>query len=487
MRTCLITEVAAACAPESLVERLQGEAGVVLLRSGSFDSPRARYSFVAARPFLRFRSWGSRCEVTWAGGQTVAYGNPWQVLDALMARYEMPDEPDWPFPLGGAFGCWGYGLKNFVEPQLTRRAADDLELPDCLVGFYGNLVVFDHGLDKTWIVITGLDQDGSRSEQRAREQAEFWNERLSNASPSFASIRGQHQAAETAPDDLELQSTLSRHQFIRRVERAQAYIRSGDVYQVNLSHRLSAPWSASAWNLFQNMSAVSPAPFAAYLDGGDFQIVSSSPELFLRLSGAHVLTRPIKGTRTRSAEATRDAQLGYELQTSPKELAELVMITDLLRNDLGKICEFGSVQVPELARLERYPQVQHLVSTVEGRLRPVMTHSAALASCFPGGSITGAPKFRAMEIIDELEPVARGPYTGALGYLGFNRESQVSILIRAAICVAGRAWFHVGAGIVADSVAAAEYEETLAKARGFVEALALRRALTPAAAHRTDP
>ena len=202
-----------------------------------------------------------------------------------------------------------------------------------------------------------------------------------------------------------------------------------------------------------------------------FQVVSSSPEQFLRLSGSHIQTRPIKGTRPRSADATRDAQLTYELQTSSKEMAELVMITDLLRNDLGRVCEFGSVQVPELVRLERFPQVQHLVSTVEGRLRPDITHLAALAACFPGGSITGAPKIRAMEIIDELEPVARGPYTGALGYLGFNRESQLSIVIRTAVCQGGKAFFHAGAGIVADSVPEAEYEETLAKARGFLAAL----------------
>jgi para-aminobenzoate synthetase component 1 len=192
------------------------------------------------------------------------------------------------------------------------------------------------------------------------------------------------------------------------------------------------------------------------------------------LSGSHILTRPIKGTRPRSADANRDAQLTYELQTSAKEMAELVMITDLLRNDLGKVCEFGSVNVPELVRLERFPQVQHLVSTIEGRLRPNGTHFSAFASCFPGGSITGAPKIRAMEIIDELEPISRGPYTGALGYLGFNRESQLSIAIRTAICKEGTAYFHVGAGIVADSAPEAEYEETLAKARGFFEALRLR-------------
>jgi anthranilate/para-aminobenzoate synthase component I len=189
------------------------------------------------------------------------------------------------------------------------------------------------------------------------------------------------------------------------------------------------------------------------------------------MSGAQIRTRPIKGTRPRDVEATRDAQLSYELQTSAKEISELVMITDLLRNDVGRVSEFGSVQVPDLVRLEKYPHVQHLVSTVEGRLRGDVTHFRAFSTCFPGGSITGAPKFRAMEIIDELEPISRGPYTGALGYLGFNRETQLSIIIRTGLVREGEVHFNVGAGIVADSEAEAEYEETLAKAGGFVEAL----------------
>jgi anthranilate/para-aminobenzoate synthase component I len=241
----------------------------------------------------------------------------------------------------------------------------------------------------------------------------------------------------------------------------------------------------SGWEFFEKLSTVSPAPFSAFLDCGEFQIASSSPEQFLRMSGAHIVTRPIKGTRLRDADATRDAQLAYELQTSAKELSELVMITDLLRNDLGKVCEYGSVQVPELAKLEKFAQVQHLVSTVEGRLKEDVTHFAAFASAFPGGSITGAPKFRAMEIIDELEPVSRGPYCGAIGYLGFNRESQLSIAIRTAVCAQGKIYFNVGAGIVADSNPEAEYEETLAKARGFFAALEVaERRMEISPAHR---
>ena len=472
----LIHEIAVGHTPESLVGQLHGEAGTVLLRTSSFDSPSARHSFVAANPFLTFRSFGSRCEVTSHVSRFtphVQFGNPWQILDALLARCELLDEIDLPFPLGGCFGYWGYDLKNFTEPKLPRRAVNDLELPDCHVGFYDSLVVFDHHLGKTWIVSTGLGADGSRSEKRAVEQMEAWREKLSSVTafvktPTNDSIKTAAFSSRLAG---RLQANLSRADFIAKVECARRYIRAGDIYQVNLSQRLAVEGPLSGWELFQRLSAVSPAPFSAFLDCGDYQVVSSSPELFLRLSGSHIQTRPIKGTRPRDADPTHDAQLAYELQTSEKELAELVMITDLLRNDLGKVCEFGSVQTPELARLERFAQVQHLVSTVEGRLRKGVTHLAALAACFPGGSITGAPKFRAMEIIDELEPISRGPYCGCHGYLGFNRESQLSITIRTAICKDGLAHFNVGAGIVADSNPEAEYEETLAKAAGFLAAL----------------
>ncbi len=508
----LVHEIPTAHTPESLVENLRAASGVVLLRSSSFDAAQARYSFVAANPFLTFRSFGSRCEITHHASRIThqQFGNPWHLLDALMARCELLDEIDSPFPLGGAFGYWGYDLKNFTEPKLPRRAVNDLELPDCHVGFYDSLVVFDHQLGRVAVVSTGLDADGSRSEARAQSQLEFWQSQLANEKRDACSV--MREKISITNHESRITSNFTRAEFISAVERAQRYIRSGDIYQVNLSHRLTAKWNhqdtkppsetdshnepslvtsclggkaLDGWNFFQRLSAVSPAPFAAYLDCGDFEIASSSPEQFLRMSGSHIITRPIKGTRPRAADATRDAQLAYELQTSAKELSELVMITDLLRNDLGKICEYGSVQTPDLARLEKFAQVQHLVSTVEGRLRNGVTHFAALASSFPGGSITGAPKFRAMEIIDELEPISRGPYCGALGYLGFNRESQLSIGIRTAVCREGQAHFNVGAGIVADSVPAAEYEETLAKARGFFAALEItERTIETNPAHR---
>jgi para-aminobenzoate synthetase component 1 len=452
--------------PESLVERLRGEPGIVLLRSSYFDSPQARYSFVAARPMRIFRSWSARCELS--GIDRAQFGNPWNILQEMAARYELLDEIDLPFPLGGCFGYWGYDLKNFVEPRLPRSAINDLELPDCHAGFYDSLVVFDHRLDKTWIISTGLQADGSRSETQARAQFEFWEARLgAPAAPEREWPRGGHSSDANIP----LRSTMSRETFIDKVIRAKDYIRAGDIYQVNLSHRLTAETDLGGWQFFRRLCDVSPAPFAAYLDCGDFQVCSSSPELFLRFSGMEIQTRPIKGTRPRSTNPDHDARLTYELQTSPKEMAELVMITDLLRNDLGRVCEFGSVHVPELVRLERFPHVQHLVSTITGRLRPDQTHFSAFASCFPGGSVTGAPKIRAMEIIDELEPVTRGPYTGAIGYLGFNRESQLSIAIRTAISHGGKIHFHAGAGIVTDSAPESEFDETMAKAAGFIAAL----------------
>jgi len=496
----LIHEIAAAHTPESLVENLRlsrrSEAkvdGVILLRTSAFDSPSARYSFVAANPFLTFRSFGSRCETTHHASRIthhVQFGNPWHILDALMARFEILDEVDLPFPLGGCLGFWGYDLKNFTEPKLPRRAVNDLELPDCAVGFYNSLLVFDHQLGKIFIVSTGLSADGARSEKRAKDQLEFWKNRIQKSEFSCKDTKAQSvEFLRSFAPLREISSNFSRAEFLSAVGRAQRYIRAGDIYQVNFSHRLTTklsrwgeatdepargytrPTNLFGWEMYQRLTTVSPAPFSAFLDCDDFQVASSSPEQFLRMSGSHIVTRPIKGTRARATDPTRDAQLAYELQTSPKELAELVMITDLLRNDLGKVCEYGSVQTPDLARLEKFAQVQHLVSTVEGRLRKDMTHFAAFASCFPGGSITGAPKFRAMEIIDELEPVSRGPYCGAIGYLGFNRESQLSITIRTAICKNGLAHFNVGAGIVADSNPEAEYEETLAKAAGFLAAL----------------
>jgi len=474
----VLTTMVSGLSPQEFARQLRGCAGVVVVHGG-WAGP----VIVAAEPFLRFRSWGSRCELRTHEKWHVQFGNPWRVLDDLLARYELPDQPDIPFPLGGCFGVWGYDLKNFLEPRLTRLAVKDLELPDCDLGFYHSLMVFDDAAKRLDVVATGLQPDGSRTAAAAKDQTAWWLRKLGETregTPSELDRSSNSGAASDSSDTIPSSGeggarAAARTAYLGKVQRAKTYIRAGDIYQVNLAHRLSARWSSSAWDLFEALGQISPAPFSFCYDAGEYQVVSASPELFLRLSGRHILTQPIKGTRPRDSDATRDAQLAFELQTSPKEIAELLMITDLLRNDLGRVCEYGSVHVPDLMRLERFAQVQHLVSTVEGRLRPEITHFQALAACFPGGSITGAPKIRAMEIIDELEAVARGPYTGALGYLGFNHESQLAVAIRTGVLQEGTLHVHAGAGIVADSDPESEFEETLAKVQAFLHVAASNR------------
>jgi aminodeoxychorismate synthase component I len=269
---------------------------------------------------------------------------------------------------------------------------------------------------------------------------------------------------------LDFQSDIGSQEYFRMVRRAQEYIAAGDIYQVCLAHRFSAAFHGDPWPLYLKLRETSPAPYSAYLSLRNETILSSSPECFLKISGRKISTRPIKGTRPRRLDRTEDEREARELRSSPKEIAELIMITDLERNDLGSVCEFGSVTAPRLTELESYAQVFHLVSTVEGTLREEVSHVAAVAACFPGGSISGAPKKRALEIIRELEPTSRGLFTGAIGYFGYNGESQFNIAIRTLIVGNGEAEFHVGAGITADSDPEKEWEETLHKAAGILAA-----------------
>jgi para-aminobenzoate synthetase component 1 len=267
-------------------------------------------------------------------------------------------------------------------------------------------------------------------------------------------------------------SNQTRFEFEARVARAQEYIAAGDIYQVNLAQKFSTRFTGNPYRLFEHLAARSPAPGAAFLDFGETRVLSASPELFLRIRGRHITTRPITGTRPRSRDPVRDEQLAFELLTDPKELAELVMITDLERNDLGKICEYGNVTVTQLVQLERFAQVFHLVSTIEGMLRPGIDALDAVRACIPGGSISGAPKRRAREIIAELEPCPRGIYTGLIGYFDDNGDAAFSIAIRTMVLEGENLHFSVGSGITACSIPAREYDETLHKAAGMEQALA---------------
>ncbi len=339
--------------------------------------------------------------------------------------------PDLGFPLEGLYGYVGYE-------------------GDFVFGEYPEVLVYDHHAD-TW---TEKQGDGQRLADRR--------------------IKGFSEPAlpTTLDSTAAFCSDVSKEGFCDLVSRAQEYIAAGDIYQVNLSHRFEAQLSENLdlFPLYEELRDRSPAPFSAFCRLDGCEILSSSPEEFLSISGRTIRTRPIKGTRPRFRNREQDEKSAYDLITSAKEVAELIMITDLERNDLGQICEFGSVEATELLKLERFAQVFHLVSTIEGTLRPEIDALTALQACFPGGSITGAPKKRAREIIEELEPIPRGLYTGAIGCFGFNGESRFNIAIRTAIREGKNLHFHVGAGIVADSIPEMEWEETLHKASGILQA-----------------
>ena len=324
--------------------------------------------------------------------------------------------------------------------------------PGGIFGWVGYDGQFSFGVYPHALVYHHQDQTWSGSEDLAK--------RLSGPPPPLS-----------PPPKLDFKPLVSDADFIEAVKRAQAYIAAGDIYQVNLAHPWRAPWpsGADALALHARLRQVSPAPYAAFAELEGTTVVSSSLESFLRMDGRTITTRPIKGTRPRFPhDAEKDQQSALDLARSPKERAELLMITDLLRNDLGMVCEFGSICVPDLARVESFAQVFHLVSTVKGTLRAGINHAEAFRVCFPGGSITGAPKKRAREIIAELEPFPRGIYTGAMGYFGFDGRSEFNIIIRTAVQQADQITFHAGAGIVADSVPAQELEETLHKASGLL-------------------
>ncbi len=416
-------------------------------------------------PFLVFKSKGEQIEI-WEQGQSQRLsGNPFDVLKSLISRYRLFSSGYPPFH-GGAVGYFGYDLCHFVE-KLPRESIDDLELPDCYLGFYDLVLSFDHLTGGLLISSSGLpERKLPERKKRARARLEEVLEILKKACIEDFSAEKEYNIPE-------ITSNFSRADYLNAVERAREYIRAGDIFQVNLSQRFMCSQIASPFIIYERLCRINPAPFASFLNFPEVTIVSASPERFLRISGRKVQTRPIKGTRPRGRDSLEDKRLSRELLDSEKDRAELIMIVDLERNDLGRVCEYGSVTVPKLITLETHPTVFHLVSTVEGVLKEGKDHIDCLKACFPGGSITGAPKIRAMEIIDEVEPNQRGIYTGSIGYIGFNGETDLNIVIRTMVITGGRIYFHAGGGIVADSDPEREYEETLHKVRALIEALTL--------------
>ena len=419
-----------------------------------------RYSFVGCDPFLVLKSTGDSVVLEWAHGSAERFSSdPFLVLKDLLKRFQVaPSKDGLPFP-SGVVGYFSYDLKGFLE-DLPERSEDDTRIPGCILGFYDTAVVYDNREKKCFAVSTGLPS-GDRGCARSRL------DELKKRIDAEAAQDNQRVVSKKAKP----RSNFSKASYMRAVRKAKEYIRKGDIYQVNISQRFDTPIHMPALELYKRLRKFSPAPFAAYLDFKDVAILSSSPERFLLKRGSYIETRPIKGTRPRGKTAAEDRAMRRELVNSHKDRAEHIMIVDLERNDLGRICSFGSVAWAEPFVVEKYANVFHLVSTVSGQLKDGVGPVDCLSAAFPGGSITGAPKIRSMEIIDELEGLKRSAYTGALGYIGFDGNMDTSIVIRTFILKGSQLYFQVGGGIVADSDPEKEYEETIHKAHGLLQAL----------------
>ncbi|MBI5829102.1 MAG: aminodeoxychorismate synthase component I [Chloroflexi bacterium] len=469
MTPIVLDTIHAPASPADMLARLPREPFRVLLESQSGPADIARYSFLVRRPFALLQS-RARALTLWQDGERRRWeGDPLEAMESLLTRFAVKPDPALPLFTGGAIGFFSYDLGRQIE-RLPATACDDLSLPEMWLAFYDHLIAFDHHTDQAFIVMALAPGREKQAEDGARELAEL--ARLPHPLPPSPSPKATERG-EAPGRGVRLSSNFTRADYCRAVEHGLEYIRAGHIYQVNLSQRFTAPVRGEAESLYHRLRAANPAPFAAFLDAGEFQIVSASPERFLQFDPVtrRVETRPIKGTRQRGVTPEEDERLKAELLASEKDAAELVMIVDLERNDLGRVCDYGTVRVPDLRRVEGYPTVWHTVATVEGRLRPAATRADLLRAAFPGGSITGAPKIRSMQIIEELESLRRHVYCGAIGYLGFDGRMDLNIAIRTITIVGDQAYFHAGGGIVADSDPKAEYEETLHKARALAGAL----------------
>ncbi|MBI5787941.1 MAG: aminodeoxychorismate synthase component I [Candidatus Schekmanbacteria bacterium] len=436
-----------------------------LLESVKGSLQTARYSFIGSDPFLVFKSRGYQIEITQGESIQRISNHPLQELKRLMNRYRLPQPPGFPPFIGGAAGYFSYDVCRFFE-HLPCTTDDDLNLPEIYLSFYDSAAIIDQHENSLWLLSTGLRLNSpDKAYQSAREWVEKTAAALTNPLPQYKP------PIPTLSTSNQISSNFTQAGFEKIVANAQEYIRAGDIFQVNLSQRLQSPISGDYWELYKSLRRINPSPFACYLEDEDFTIVSCSPERLVRLQDRQVDTRPIAGTRPRGRDRQEDADLSAELILSEKERAEHIMLVDLERNDLGRICEYGSVRVNELMVIEDYSHVFHIVSNVQGRLLAGKDCFHVLRATFPGGTITGTPKIRSMEIIDELEPTRRGIYTGSIGYLSFGGNLDLNIVIRTFLIKNNTAYIQVGCGIVADSIPEKEYWETLHKAEALLQTL----------------
>ncbi len=435
--------------PLSVYLKLANKPYSYLLESVQGGERFGRYSFIGLPAETRFEVRGHTCAEYRRGTllSQAEHDNPLDFVSACHARIRAASRPELPRFLGGLVGCFGYDTVRYVERKLAAtHKADTLHTPDILLLLSEQLVVLDNLSGKLFLVVYADPREAggySRAQQRLQEL--LWMLRSEDA-------------------------------FIEAVERAKRYIFDGDIMQGVLSQRMSLAYQASPLSLYRALRALNPSPYMFYFDMGGFHVVGASPEILVRLESGMVTLRPIAGTRPRGASREQDAALERELLADPKERAEHVMLMDLGRNDVGRVAQVGSVRVTENMTIERYSHVMHIVSNVDGKLRPGLDAMAVLKATFPAGTVSGAPKVRAMEIIDELEPAKRGIYAGAVGYLGFNGDMDLAIAIRTAVVKDGTLYVQAGAGIVADSVPKNEWVETQNKARALLRAAEMAQA-----------
>ena len=445
-------------------ERLSRERGVFFLDSGAGFGRLGRFSFLGAAPFLTLTARHGTVRIVRNGQERTRRGDPLGALRRVLAEFATErEELPAPFATGGV-GFLSYDLKNTIE-RLPSGARRDMDVPELHFAFYDAVIAFDHEEERVYLSSSGQGMSRRTRKRRGLEASSRLLALLDGppvSMPRTEERSGFHGTVE---------SNFTRRDYVRTLARTKEYIAAGDIFQANISQRFHARWKGRDAELYGALREANPAPFAAYLGFPDGTVLSSSPERFLKLSGRHVETRPIKGTRRRTGESEPDRRAARDLLASEKDNAELAMIVDLERNDLGRVCEYGSVRVTEPRVLETYPTVFHLAATVEGELYPGRDLVDLVRATFPGGSITGAPKIRAMQIIDELEPTARNLYTGSIGYVDFGGDADFNIAIRTMVKTGEDVYFQAGGGIVADSDPEAEYEETVDKARALMRAL----------------
>jgi len=440
--------------PLRVFEALKNEKNCFFLDSSlNSNYSLGRYSFLGIDPFYILETKNQ---------------DPFINLREMLQKYRISLPKNSPPFLGGAVGYLAYDLGFLLEKKLRRITKDDLGIPDCLFGFYNTVITIDNFKKIFYISAVGFPEK-SYHLSKSLSESNFKKIYKLLAQAKFCKINNKKNKSKDK--QLKLKSNFTREDYLLAITKAKRYIKEGDIYQVNLSQRFESSTNLSAFQIYKRLRKLSPSYFSAYQDFGGFQILSSSPERFLRLEANTVSTRPMKGTRPRFKIIQKDLRLKKELLESEKDAAELIMIVDLERNDLGRVCKYDSIKVDRLRDLEEYNTVFQTTATISGELHEYKDRIDLLRACFPGGSITGCPKIRAMEIIEELEPTRRSIYTGSLGYLSFSGNMDFNMLIRTILKKEDKLYFGVGGGIVADSIPQKEYEETLVKARAMIEAI----------------